>query len=413
MPITITPSATQTITINTTYSLTVAITDDPDTVEVKGLLEGFYYSYENGTLTIAGEATRLISNAVWTITAKKGSETVTDEIIYNVVPPAPIIATVEKQFIARGTPFSLDVPIENSPGNVTVTGHILGLKSDGTNPLNISGTVPIDAEFTVDSGEFNITAQNAGGEDTKNVEWEFERFLLGVDSGDDQVYVFSNNIPDGERAVATRVFNFPSNLTQPTGAATDGNDLYIFDTAGREVFVIPADTANRATATVSRRFVLNNLSTFTIGITVDENHFYVVEGNGYVYVYDKLAVNNARVNPIRSFRFIADTIIADGLTHDGTNLYIAYYDSGTNYIAVVPANTADGGTATILRRFQFPQGMGSANTIVIHRNDVYSVTIQNKVVVFPKETADGSNAVASRVFDVPTGATGIAGLGIA
>lgn len=125
MPITIAPVSPQNITLETAYSLPISITDVPDIVEVKGLLEGFYYSYAGGTLTIAGEGTRLINNAMWTITAKKGSDTATLEVPYSVVPPAPIISAVPKQFIPKGAPYSLDIPIQN-PGNVKVTGHIIG-----------------------------------------------------------------------------------------------------------------------------------------------------------------------------------------------------------------------------------------------------------------------------------------------
>ena len=36
-------------------------------------------------------------------------------------------------------------------------------------------------------------------------------------------------------------------MTIPNGMSIDGNDLYIADDTGDEVFVIPADTANGAT----------------------------------------------------------------------------------------------------------------------------------------------------------------------
>ena len=254
MPITIAPVSPQNITLNTAYSLPISITDDPDTVEVKGLLEGFYYSYADGTLTIAGESTRLINNAMWAITAKKGSDTATREVVYNVVPPAPIIATVPKQFISKGALYSLDIPIQN-PGDVKVTGHIIGLKYDGNDPLNISGTVPLDAEFTVESGMFVIEAKNGGGMHTRNVEWEFTRSLFGVDSSNDRVHVFPTHPPAGEPFNTLRAFR-PSerHFSNPTSAALDGNDLYIYNLAQSEVFVIPADTPDTETATASRIF---------------------------------------------------------------------------------------------------------------------------------------------------------------
>ena len=416
MPITIAPISAQNITINTAYSLPVSIGDNPDTVEVTGLLEGFYYSYANGTLMITGEATRLIGNAMWTVTAKKGTETVTSEIIYSVVPPAPIISTVPKQFITRGTPFSLDIPIENNPGNVTVTGHIIGLKSEGSNPLNISGTVPFSAEFTVNSGQFVITATNGGGSHTRNVDWEFARSLFAVDTNDDKVYVFSIQTPDGQTAQALRIFDLPSGLNIPTGAAVDGNDIYIYDNSGDEVFVIPADTLDMGTATASRRFPISGDSGTPGGLTVDENYIYILNGNGDVLVFDKQtpdSQNNQEVAPLRTFSAVDSALLIEGLAHDGTNLYTAYYDNdNASYIDVYPKNTPDGGTATRLRRFTTPNN-AFIRAIVIHDDDIYAIDLGNRIQVFPKDTTDDTQAVASRSFNLPSDANNVQGLGIA
>lgn len=415
MPITIAPVSPQNITLNTAYSLPISITDDPDTVEVKGLLEGFYYSYADGTLTIAGESTRLINNAMWAITAKKGSDTATREVVYNVVPPAPIIATVPKQFISKGALYSLDIPIQN-PGDVKVTGHIIGLKYDGTNPLNISGTVPLDAEFTVESGIFVIEAKNGGGMHTRNVEWEFARNLFGVDSSNDRVHVFSTHPPAGEPFNASRVFDLPSRLSSPTSAALDGNDLYIHNLAQNEVFVIPADTPHMGTATESRKFGVNAPGSSPGGLTVDDTYVYLFGRNGSVYVFDKLTPSTQgadKVEPTRSFSTVP-TFSSGGLTHDGTYLYILYRDGNDFqlYIAVVPKNTTSS-TATVDRRFQLPLVSGFPDALVIDGDDIYCVTDSEIMYVFSKDTADGTQAAVSRSFNLPSGVDNVRGLGIA
>ena len=75
----------QDITIDTDYELEVSITGDPEEVTVDGLLEGFYYSWDadSDTLTIAGEATRLLGDAIWMVSAKETatSTAVTSEIV--------------------------------------------------------------------------------------------------------------------------------------------------------------------------------------------------------------------------------------------------------------------------------------------------------------------------------------------
>ena len=98
--------STQDITIDTDYALEIGITGDPEEVTVGGLLEGFHYSWDadNDTLTIAGEATRLLGDAIWVVSAKETptSTAVTREITYNVVSGAPIIEEIGEQEIYQG-----------------------------------------------------------------------------------------------------------------------------------------------------------------------------------------------------------------------------------------------------------------------------------------------------------------------
>lgn len=412
MPITIAPVALQNITANTDYNLPITITDNPDTVEVKGLLQGFHYTYEDSTLTITGRTQRLVTNATWSITAKKRSETVSSQITYNVVPPAPIIATVPKQYIVRGVPYELSVPIENNPSEVKSEGHLIGLKYTGTNPHKISGTVPTDAKFTVDSGEFIINAKNGGGVHTQNIDWELARTLYAVDSTDNRVYIFHNATPDGEVAEAIRTFYLRNNPTA-TGAAIDGNDLYIYNKTNYEVSIVPAGTQNNTFATATRKFTLNSVNIHAGGFTVDENNVYLIDNNGIIRLYDKTTANNQSANPIRSLDPFENASIFEGLTHDDTYLYIAHRDTTLNQyvISVIDKDTTDA-MPSIERTFQVPFTTGFPNGLAVWKNDLYCVSSSGRIYIFPKDTADGAIAVASRTFNTPTSADSIRGIAI-
>lgn len=411
MPITIAPIAPQNIIINTAYNLPVSITDNPDTVEVTGLQQGFSYSYESGTCRIYGEASRLVNNAIWTIIAKKGSQTVTSKITYNVLLPAPIIPVIPKQFISKGAHYSLSIPIENNPSEVKITGQIIGLKQTGSNPVKLSGLVPADANFTIKNGTFVVTARNSDGTHTRNIEWEFAGNLYAVDNAGDKVYVISSQTADQTEAETLRVFDLPGHSTNPSGAAVDGNDLYIIDLSDRQVFVIPANTQNLATATATRTF---NIAYSNVGgLTVDAHYVYVIDNSGYIRIYDKTTHSTQTVNPTRSFRAVTNSRNHRGLTNDGTYLYVLYQDlSDRKYkIAVIDKDTKNRATATIERKFPVPTTTGVAAALVIQENDIYYVTTDDNVYVFPKDTENGATPVVSRSFGLPSAASNVSGIG--
>ena len=172
----------QDITIDTDYELEIGITNDPEEVTVDGLLEGFYYSWDadSDTLTITGEATRLLGDAMWIVSAKETttSTAVTSEITYNVVPTAPIIEEIGEQTVFKGQDTDIFVEIQNSPTQIGVDGLLTGLKfesgsegegEDAVNGVRIQGLLPLSTNLTVDSTNFNIVTSNDGGEDVYNL----------------------------------------------------------------------------------------------------------------------------------------------------------------------------------------------------------------------------------------------------
>ena len=193
--------STQDITIDTDYELEIGITNDPEEVTVGGLFEGFHYSWDadNDILTIAGEATRLLGDAIWTVSAKETaiSTAVTREITYNVVPSAPIIEAQNTLKIFKGVLFKRFVKIQNKPVELNVDGLLVGMKHEPATRgfgediefgIDVFGTLPADANLTVGDGSFEVKAGNAEGEDIENAPFiinpEIVAYLQDKDSSE-------------------------------------------------------------------------------------------------------------------------------------------------------------------------------------------------------------------------------------
>ena len=196
--------ATQDIAINTDYALEISITGDPEEVTVGGLLEGFGYSWDadNDTLTIAGEATRQLGDAIWVVSAKEtpASTAVTREITYNVVSGAPIIEEIGEQFVHKGFESDIFIPVQNRPTLLQADGLLLGLKyepgsredpDDSTemqDGIHITGTVS-EGELTVESANLMLRAENDGGTDTYSLP-------IAIDAAPPGVYLFNDDDSD-------------------------------------------------------------------------------------------------------------------------------------------------------------------------------------------------------------------------
>ena len=164
----------QNFIVGTEFRLTATITNIDtsagDKVEVKGLLEGYKYGYDNatGVLTIVGTPTALVSGQHFRIIAtKSGLSPVIRTVIYNVVPAAPVFGEATAPTVYKGVPYKFFIPIVNMPPKPTAEGLWTGLKFEkgeqgNQEGLIISGTVGED-EFTVDEGEFEVDAPYAGG----------------------------------------------------------------------------------------------------------------------------------------------------------------------------------------------------------------------------------------------------------
>ena len=171
----------QQILINSNYRQTLQISNAPTSVRVLGMIYPFNYNWipATGTLELLGNPTRTLSGT-WTIQASNAdgaAEAV--EVQYAVIPLRPVINTddLSEVTITRGQAFDKLVRVENGTG-IRVEGELIGLDhgnpEDGeTEGVRIFGTVPADANFTVRSGVFTITAPYPLGDVIGELPWQF------------------------------------------------------------------------------------------------------------------------------------------------------------------------------------------------------------------------------------------------
>ena len=173
VPLSIETIGEQDLTLNSDYDIEIEILGDPDevTVEVKWD-ERVYYDWDaaNDLLTISGNAGTVLSGAILEVTAIKGTESVDEDVIYNVTPPAPVITEPVNLVITAGVNYDdapISVAIANGPASVSMKGLAVGLYFETTSTgADIKGMLPDDVELTVTEGTVEISASTAGGEDT-------------------------------------------------------------------------------------------------------------------------------------------------------------------------------------------------------------------------------------------------------
>lgn len=168
-PLTIEPIDEQFIILGTEgYVLIVDIGGNPDSVDPKGHMEGFFSDWDaaNGQLRIKADAvTRLISGVTWDIELRKGMRSLLSQIKYNVIPAAPILETLPTIHFYRGVPLNLDIIIVNLPPLLIPNARLVGLKSELREyGVNISGEIPMDAIFSFNQGNATIIIPDETGE---------------------------------------------------------------------------------------------------------------------------------------------------------------------------------------------------------------------------------------------------------
>ena len=178
----IVPAGPILITVGTTdYEFPITIVDSTANTDVTldGDWEGFYMNWDqpNGTLYIQSEeVTRLVGEYVWLVTATEGNVTVTEEIVYSVIPAAPIIRGItETVAIFRDVEVNLDIPILNTPDASSVEGLQVGTKYEPAETfegLKVSGMLPSAAVLTETTFTAQTTAENPAARVTSDINCE-------------------------------------------------------------------------------------------------------------------------------------------------------------------------------------------------------------------------------------------------
>ena len=192
-----------------------------------------------------------------------------------------------------------------------------------------------------------------------------------------EINVVSADTADGTTATVSRSFTLPPNISTARGMTISGNDLYIVDVVDDVVYIVPADTANGTTLTnndIVRQFNLPSDLTVPLAMTISGNDLYVADGDGdEVFVMPADTANNGTAVESRRFDLPAFLTSPQGMTISGNDLYVA--DDASNRVSVLPANTADDGTAVASRRFNLPTGLTSPRGLTFGAGQPTQATI--------------------------------------
>ena len=171
----------QLIPVQRRYELSIRIKGGPTDVEAKGLQEGFFQSWDPdaganfGILKIASElTTRLIEDAIWVIEISAGAVSVMADILYSVVPVAPVFVDPGRLTIYKGVPFELLVEVQNAPDVARAESPLVGAKFtnetiDEKDYVKSAGKLPSDAVVLFSEYIAAYYAENSGGVDRLNV----------------------------------------------------------------------------------------------------------------------------------------------------------------------------------------------------------------------------------------------------
>ena len=164
------------------YALVIDITGNPDSVDAKGHMEGFFSNWDATQRQLrieAEEVTRLITGVTWDLEVIKGTETLTPKIKYNVIPAAPIFEALGTIHLYRGVEIFFDIHIENIPALIIPNARLIGLKSElFEQGVHVTGNIPADAVFASDRGNVTIIVPS----DT-NEEADVHNYPYAIEAG--------------------------------------------------------------------------------------------------------------------------------------------------------------------------------------------------------------------------------------
>lgn len=387
------------------YELEIDIGGEPERAYVDGDMEGFYHTWdpENAKIRIKSEqVTRLISAAVWNVHLVKGMKTLDAQIIYNVVPSAPVIADPGAQKLYRGYRFSLDIDIANRPTIARGSGLLAGLKygprEDGEDGLNIAGRLPKDANLTEAAFNAALYAENSGGADNLGVPFDIEDIdVYGIKlSPTAALHRIRLNNPDEDVTSVASATLDPSSTLYSFAADTD---YFYIATHGGNIWRISRTFTDGGHIVLGTRWLLLG-SRLIRGIAVDGDKIYVVDtrsGRSYKGI---VVLNRSDGSSDRNFGFPSEIGLPRGIVVRGNSLIVL--DNGDNALYWLDKNTARSQRAPITKTVNLPSR--EYREIAILSDVIFiSDSRSDKIHEVSADLADGTTISEFDVsYDVPS-----------
>lgn len=418
VPLSIESINEQFITIGTEdYVLVIDITGNPDSVDVKGHMEGFFSDWDSakGQLRIeADEVTRLITGVTWDLEVIKRAKILTPKIKYNVIPAAPILQTLPTIHLYRGVPINFDIIIANIPPLIIPNARLLGLKSELLeHGLNVRGMLPADATFSFNSGNVTIIIPSDTGETSEMHDYPYQ-----IESGSPPAIGTPKFTPKGDFGELTlddvnhalgyewtletgddatwNFFNDARPLINPsTIEVTPGNlnvTITFPNVSGASSYAYMLESETSSSDWIQFTGTLSNGRITTIIPNLEEGVTYTL----------RLRVASPWEGPS-----VAVTV------YGGRLVYALHEDnsgSDNHSLYVFHTGTAQGAVASLIKRILLPDDLDSPQDLAIdfENDDFYISDSQDRSVhVFPLNTAHDTEATRSRKFFAPTTLQGL------
>ena len=344
----------QFIVIGTTdYDLVIDIGGNPDSVKPGGDLEGFNHDWDADAAQLhirAVEVTRLVTGAVWTIDLRKGTDTLSGRVIYNVIPAVPIFTDPGPQTLYRGVRYSKRILVANKPSVLRGSGLLMGLKSepasnaDGESEILTQGILPMDARSTETSFDVDYYAENPGGDDDLVVNFnvsdrlplytlsQFFPVMPGVNQYGTLIGLLGFSLSAEATEIRRKTIgNIPSLIYFRGGIAADSEYFYINHKMGanpQNAATIKRMPINPSGDSVNVEDVVSRNG--ACSIAVDDNYIYAYVNTGahpaVPTTHQLFRASKEDPTDNRSYRF----------DHNSTLPIYGMVNAGDSILAVVP-----------------------------------------------------------------------------
>ena len=171
MAVVITGFPHQNIPIGQHFSLHIAVSGNPSEVSVDGRLKGFVYSWNGSQNRIELTGTPEVIAENIEVIVKADDDTYIGS--FSIVPTTPMIGTLTRQVVSRGSNVTIPIPITGHVSNLVIKGPWVGLRYRQTSSGGeMYGTIPSNVNFTTRRFDYSIEAYNGSVFDTAVLELE-------------------------------------------------------------------------------------------------------------------------------------------------------------------------------------------------------------------------------------------------